>query len=146
MQLTGLNNTLSSSQTKMTIFLNYLQQVKPVLVHGFPTYEQSRVRALRMVVERPDFRLPFRQKAPTVLQALSTIYAHPEHLLTPEGLWNILMFQGVTYGSCYVENNLEWFDSCDEWEAYYDASTDSVKGDKLQYFLNKCAYGTANKH
>jgi hypothetical protein len=109
-------------------------------------YEHSNNRTLRMIAKRPDFRLPFRQKAPTIEKALNTIYSDCDRLRTPEGFWNVLSFRGVTYGSPYAENNLQWFDSYDEWADYYARSNHSVKGNKQRYFLNVCAYGFNNKH
>ena len=79
-------------------------------------------------------------------QALSTIYSEHHRLLTPEGLWNILTFRGATYGSPYAENDLQWFDTYEEWTDYYAASNKTFKGDKTQYFINVAAYGMRNKH
>lgn len=130
---------------KMTIFLNYLQELKPLLLNAFATYTASKNRTLRLVANRPDFLLPFRQKAPTMEKALETIYSDVDRLLTPEGLWNILTFRGATYGSLYAEHDLEWFDSCSEWDEYYEASTKSRHDQKSLYFINICAYGFNNK-
>jgi len=130
----------------MTIFLRYLQDVKTILVHGPAAYEQSNNRMLRMVAKRPDFRLPFRQKAPTMVKALHTIYSDRNRLRTPEGFWNVLTFRGVTYGSPYAQNKLQWFDSYDKWADYYAGSNDTAKGSKQRYFVDICAYGFNNKH
>jgi hypothetical protein len=130
----------------MTIFLKYLRDVKMILVHGPATYEQSNVRTLRMVAKRPDFRLPFRQKAPTMEKALYTIYSEHDRLRSPEGFWNVLTFRGVTYGSPYAEKQLQWFDTYDEWADYYARSNNTVKGNKQRYFVDVCAYGFNNKH
>ena len=145
---TGTIDALATetSQTKMTIFLTYLHDVKTILVHGSAAYELSNIRTLRMVAKRPDFRLPFRQKAPTMERALYTIYSDRDRLRTPEGFWNVLTFRGVTYGSPYAKNDLQWFNSYDEWADYYARSNDAVKGNKLRYFIDVCAYGFNNKH
>lgn len=124
---------------------------------------------MRLVARRPDFLLPFRQKAPTIDRALNTIYSDPGRLFTSEGFWNILTFRGMTYGSLYAKNDLEWFDSYPEWDEYYTASDKFVevikkkkkedkekqkgkekpkvvkKKEKEPYFVNMCAYGVSNK-
>jgi hypothetical protein len=133
-------------ETKMAIFSRYLHDVKTILVHGPAAYKQSNVRTLRRVAKRPDFLLPFRQKAPTMEKALNTIYSDRDRLRTPEGFWNVLTFRGVTYGSPYAENDLRWFDSYDEWADYHGKSNNTVNGNKLRYFVNVCAYGFNNKH
>jgi hypothetical protein len=99
---------------------------------------------LQRIANRPDFLLPFRQKAPTIEQALSTIYAGRDRLLNPEGLWNILMFRGATYGSLYAKCDLLWFDTCEEWTEYYTESKDTLDGEKTKYFVNISAYGYNN--
>lgn len=144
----------------MTIFLNYLLQVKVLLVDGYSNHKKSHIRILRLIANRPDFLLPFRQKAPTIEQALSTIYVVRDRLLRPEGLWNILMFRGVTYGSPYAKYDLQWFDTCEEWTRYFTESEDSVENKskskddppdtpedkKMRYFVNISAYGFNNIH
>lgn len=132
--------------TKLSIFLNYLQNLKPLLIEGFATHTASDNRTRRLVATRPDFLLPFRQKAPTIEKALNTIYSDPDRLLTPEGLWNILSFRGATYGSLYAKYDLEWFNSYSEWDEYYQTSTKTKNDQKEQYFVNICAYGFNNKH
>jgi hypothetical protein len=117
-----------------------------ILIHGQAVYEQSEIRTLQMIARRPDFLLPFRQKAPTMAQALSTIYSDHHRLLTPEGLWNILAFRGATYGSLYAKDDLQWFDTYEDWDNYYTASTNTLNGNKMQYFINVRAYGVNNRH
>jgi hypothetical protein len=129
----------------MTIFFNYLLELKPLLLNGFATYTTSSNRTLRLVAKRPDFLLPFRQKAPTIERALGTIYSDVDRLLTPEGLWNVLMFRGITYGSPYAKDDLEWFDSYSEWMEYHDTSNKSIEKKKERYFVNVCAYGFNNR-
>jgi hypothetical protein len=124
------------------VFLNYLQQLKPLLVDGFANDTVFSNRTVQKVANRPDFLLPFRQKAPTIKKALETIYSDTDRLLKPEGLWNILVFRGVTYGSLYAAEDLRWFDSYLEWNKYYQASK---KDRTKEYFVNTRAYGTVNR-
>ena len=113
-----------------------------MLVDEFANNTESSNQTIRKVAKRPDFLLPFRQKAPTIKKALETIYSDTDRLLEPEGLWNILTFRGVTYGSPYAEEDLEWFNSYSEWDEYYQAS----KKEQLNgYFVDTCAYGPSNR-
>jgi hypothetical protein len=58
------------------------------------------------------------------------------------------MFRGVFYGSSFAKNDLIWFNTLDEWLAFYNTSKKKAKGTDLskeatkeRYFVNKSAYG-----
>jgi hypothetical protein len=147
------------------MFLNYLHKLKPFLLNGIAAYQNSCDSMMQRIAKRPDFLLPFRQKAPMIEKAMCTIYSDTARLRTPEGLWNILSFRGVLYGSIYATEDLQWFNTYEEWDAYYKTSTkykslgqkkkgkdkDAGKNispdnkDKEGYFVNICAYGFNNK-
>ena len=96
---------------------------------------------LKKIAGQPDFYLPFRSLAPTVLKAKQTILSDPNRLNTPEGLFNLVAFQGVFYGSQFAREELRWFNSYDEWLEF------KTKSDKEEnYFVTKTAYGQAQKH
>ena len=78
-------------------------------------------------------------------KAMHTIYSNSERLCTPEGLFNVLMYRGVFYGSLYATNELKWFNSYQEWESFYSSSTRQKKGNKEAYYVNVNAYGCNNK-
>lgn len=135
---------LDVTDMKMAVLLNYLRQLKPLLVHGTEICLRSKDRLLSRVANRPDFLLPFRQKAPMIIKAMQTIYSTPDRLRTPEGFWNLLIYRGVFYGSTYATEDLRWFNSFEDWEAYFNDSTKTKDGEKEKYYANICAYGFNN--
>ena len=79
-----------------------------------------------------------------IIKAMQTIYSIPDQLHTPEGFWNILTYRGVFYGSPYATDDLQWFDSLENWKAYFEHSTKTHEGNKNLYYVNICAYGFNN--
>lgn len=61
--------------TKMSILLNYLRQLRPLLEEGVTTCLNSRDHLVKRIARHPDFLLPFRQKAPMINKAMQTIYS-----------------------------------------------------------------------
>lgn len=96
---------------------------------------------LKKIAGRTDFYLPFRSLAPTILKARQTILSDPNCLSTREGLFNLIAFRGVFYGSQFARDDLRWFNSYEEWQEF---KTNSIKDEK--YFVNKMAYGQVQKH
>lgn len=132
------------TEKKMSIFLNFLQLLKPLIIQGVQTHQNSVDKTIRKVANRIDFFLPFRQKAPMIVKAHQTIYSNQDRLRTPEGLWNILMYRGVLYGSPYATHDVRWFSTLGEWTNYLNTSTKEKDGEKEKYFVNICAYGFNN--
>ena len=81
------------------MFLDYLRHLIPLVKNGFTSYLNSNDAILKRVATSPDRLLPFRQMAPTVIKAYTVIYSNKERLRTRAGLFNVLMFRGVFYGS-----------------------------------------------
>jgi hypothetical protein len=76
--------------------------------------------------------------APTLSNALRVIYGDISRVRTFEGLFNILCFRGVFYGSDYAREDLKWLDGYDGWMA----TREGYSGRKgSNYFVNKSAYG-----
>ncbi|TFK69386.1 hypothetical protein BDN72DRAFT_767911, partial [Pluteus cervinus] len=102
---------------------------------------------LSKVASEPDFYLPFRQCAPSVVLAMQTIYSDPAALTSREGLFNILCFRGAFYRSAWAKEHLRWFNSYQEWESYLVLTLPNATPDEMEaYFVNKGAYGTPNRH
>jgi hypothetical protein len=98
-------------------------------------------RMLKKIAGCPDFFLPFRSLAPTILKARQTILSDPNRLSTREGLFNLIAFRGVFYGSQFAREDLRWFNSYEEWQEF---KTNSIMDEN--YFVNKMAYGQVQKH
>ena len=52
--------------------------------------------------KRPDYLIPFRQHAPCAARASQTIYADHSEISSIAGLFNILCYRGVFYGSLWA--------------------------------------------
>ncbi|TFK58448.1 hypothetical protein BDN72DRAFT_913232, partial [Pluteus cervinus] len=87
-----------------------------------------------------DFFLPFRQKAPTIVRACQIIFSDPGRLKGKIGLFNLLAFRAVFYGSPWARNALEWFSGQDAWKDIVIPGEFSEVAE--EYFVNKKAYGT----
>lgn len=96
---------------------------------------------LKKIAGRADFYLPFRSLAPTILKARQTILSDSNRLSTREGLFNLVAFRGVFYGSQFACEELRWFNSYEEWLEF---KTHSNKEET--YFVTKTAYGRAQKY
>ena len=123
--------TPSHSETRikqMGVFLDYLQHLIPLVKNGFSMYENFPDLILCRIAKSPDRLLPFRQKAPTVVKAFDVIYRNTDDLCTRAGLFNVLMFRGVFYGSPFAKNDLRWFNTLDEWHVFYATSKRKAKG------------------
>ena len=132
----------------MRVFLDYLRHLIPLVKNGFTSYLNSSDAILKRVATSPDRLLPFRQMAPTLIKAYTVIYSNKERLRTRAGLFNVLMFRGVFYGSPFASEDLVWFNDLEEWESYYENSQKTARGSdkskkptKERYFVCKTAYG-----
>jgi hypothetical protein len=96
---------------------------------------------LRKIAGRTDFYLPFRSLAPTILKAKQTILSDCNRLSTREGIFNLVAFRGVFYGSEFARERLRWFNSYEEWLEF---KTNSDKEES--YFVTKTAYGRGQKY
>ncbi|KDR65602.1 hypothetical protein GALMADRAFT_81690 [Galerina marginata CBS 339.88] len=132
------DNTIK--EKKMQVFVDYLEELAPLVGMGIKAFTKSKIKHLKQVAGRPDFLMPFRQKAPTMMRAMETIYKDPDNLLTPAGIINTLCFRGVFYGATFAKEELRWFNNLEEWTKFYNEH--KLSGDaKKTYFVNKSAYG-----
>ena len=96
---------------------------------------------LKKIAGRTDFYLPFRSLAPTILKAKQTILSDCNRLSTREGIFNLVAFRGVFYGSEFARDTLCWFNSYEEWLEFKRNSNKEES-----YFVKKTAYGRAQKY
>ena len=96
---------------------------------------------LKKIAGRTDFYLPFRSLAPTILKAKQTILSDCNRLSTREGLFNLVAFRGVFYGSEFAKETLCWFNSYEEWLEF------KIHSNKEEsHFVTKTAYGKGQKY
>ena len=91
------------TQPQETI-LRFLRYLLPIISssHSSSTSESSNV--MKKVKSDLDYFLPFRQHAPSLANARHEIYADIDRLTSPTGigLFNILAFRGVFFGSPFA--------------------------------------------
>jgi hypothetical protein len=66
-----------------------------------------------------DYYLPFRQCAPTMKRAMDVLYSDCNRLHTSQGFANVLAFRGIFYGSDFAQDDFQYFNSREEWDAFY---------------------------
>lgn len=97
---------------------------------------------LERIATKLDFFLPFRSLAPMIVKARETILSDRARLHTREGLFNLLAFRGVFYGSPFARDDLRWFKSFDDWLAFEAKNKSKGKA----YFVCANAYGSAQSN
>ncbi|KAJ3508347.1 hypothetical protein NLJ89_g5806 [Agrocybe chaxingu] len=122
--------------------VEFLDRLAPLVSNNFAVPAGNKDVILGKVVQKLDFFLPFRRRAPTMARAMDTIYADNQRLRTGAGLLNILAFRAIFYGSSYAKEGLHWFDSPTDAQAFYD-SYGSTETERQAYFINLNAYGNA---
>lgn len=136
-----------SQEVRSDVFLTWLRGILPLVQpaenetattpYSLDTSKQTDP-ILHKIQQRPDFYLPFRDRAPTRQHVMGTIYNNTETLRTPQGFWSVLAHRGVFYGSDFEFKERKSFNHIDEWKAFKATSS---KPDS--YFANPNAFGTA---
>lgn len=98
-----------------------------------------------------DYYLPFRQYAPSLANARQEIYADVNRLASPTGvgLFNILAFRGVFFGSPFAKSDhFKWFNRYEDWESFMiEEKDEATKDDRTEedYYVKKSCYGRSQK-
>jgi len=98
-----------------------------------------------------DFFLPFRRHAPSLANARREIYADLDRLTssTGVGLFNILAFRGVFFGSPFAKSDrFQWFDQFEDWVRFtVDEKEEATKDDRdeEEYYVKRNCYGRPQK-
>lgn len=96
---------------------------------------------MKRVSSDRDFFLPFRQHAPSLVNARSEIYADIDRLASPTGFFNILTFRGVFFGSPFAQSDrFKWFDQYDDWKRFM---IDENKEE--EFYVKRNCYGRTQK-
>ncbi|TFK58240.1 hypothetical protein BDN72DRAFT_906932 [Pluteus cervinus] len=128
-----------------TEIIDFLDTLYPLVEHSLASCRNSPNMLLAAAAKRLDFYSPFRQLAPTIAHAMTTLYSNTTRLTTNVGLVNAVCFRGLFYGSQWARNHLTWFDSIEDWTSYYSAFSRIPKGaNKERYFISVNPYGTPN--
>ncbi|KAF9522806.1 hypothetical protein CPB83DRAFT_727948, partial [Crepidotus variabilis] len=140
-----LSHTKSSPQEGHETFKDFILELLPMANEGItsPNHQQSSSALIQKVQKRLDFLLPFRSLAPTFVMAKSTILSNQERLNTRAGLFNLVAFRGVFYGSYFAKTDLRYFADLAAWKCHYCDAVPPDNMTKEAYYINKNCYGTA---
>ena len=98
-----------------------------------------------------DFFLRFRRHAPSLANARRKIYADVDQLTssTGIGLFNVLAFRGVFFGSPFAKSDrFRWFDRFEDWECFtVDEKEEATKDNHIEekYYVKRNCYGRSQK-
>jgi len=98
-----------------------------------------------------DFFLPFRRHAPSLANAQREIYADLDRLTssTGVGLFNVLAFRGVFFGSPFAQSDrFQWFDRFEDWVRFtIDEKKEATKDGRNEekYYVKRNCYGRTQK-
>ena len=98
-----------------------------------------------------DYLLPFRQYAPSLANAWCEIYTDIDRLASPTGvgLFNILAFRGVFFGSPFAKSDhFRWFNHYEDWERFIiDKREEATKDGRIEedYYVKINCYGRSQK-
>jgi len=101
------------------------------------------------VLSNLDYFLPFRQHAPSLINARREIYADIDRFPGEHGagLFNVLAFRGVFFGSPFAQSDrYRWFDTFADWErfraeGYEVAKKHGKDGKEEKYYVKQNCYG-----
>jgi hypothetical protein len=106
---------------------------------------------MKKVKSNLDYFLPFRQHAPSLINARREIYADVDRLASPTGVgfFNILAFRGVFFGSPFAQSaHFKWFDGYDDWESFMiDKKGEATKDGRVEeeYYVKRNCYGSSQQ-
>ncbi|KAA1470366.1 hypothetical protein DENSPDRAFT_685237 [Dentipellis sp. KUC8613] len=98
---------------------------------------------LKAIADKPDFLLPFREKAPSVLAVRKEDGPFsPGYLNTRAGFFSALIFRGITFRCDFLVNHRTVFQSLEDWQTYRASLDPSLPP---TYFCKTDAYGKNTK-
>jgi hypothetical protein len=106
---------------------------------------------IKKIKSELDFFLPFRQHAPSLANARREIYSDVDRLASPTGvgLFNILAFRGVFFGSPFAKSDhFRWFNHYEDWERFMiDEKEEATKDGRIEedYYVKLNCYGRSQK-
>lgn len=107
----------------MQRFLQFLRDLHPLIDDTLPEHSPTLLQA--KVSAELDYRLPFREKAPSRTKILASPDGpfSPDHISTREGIFSALIFRGITFCTkALLEiDHSGYFDSLEAWNSFVNA-------------------------
>ena len=131
------------------MILRFLRHLLPIILPSHSSSTSGYV--MKKVQSDLDYFLPFRQHAPSLANARREIYADVHRLANPTGigLFNILAFRGVFFGSPFAKSNhFRWFCGYEDWEGFMiDGKEEARKDGRIEeeYYVKQNCYGHSQK-
>jgi hypothetical protein len=129
--------------------LQFLRHLLPIISPSHSSSTSGYV--MEKVRSDLDYFLPFRQHAPSLANARREIYADVIRLARPTGvgLFNILAFRGVFFGSPFATSDrFKWFHRYQDWERFMiDEKDEATKDGRVEeaYYVKRNCYGRSQK-
>jgi hypothetical protein len=127
------------------MIVKFLRHLLPILSPTFVPPPPNKEIVINKVISNLDYYLPFRQHAPSLANARQKIYIDVDRFARDDGvgLFNILAFRGVFFGSPFAKSNrYRWFDSLSDWERFRDTEKEEeLKHKDEEYYVKKNCYG-----
>jgi hypothetical protein len=129
------------------LIVQLLRHLLPIISPSDSSSTFSYIR--EKVQSNLDFYLPFRRHAPSLANARREIYADSDRLASPTGLFNILAFRGVFFGSPFAQSDrFKWFSGYKEWKSFaVDEEEEATKDGRIEeeYYVKRNCYGRPQK-
>jgi hypothetical protein len=109
---------------------------------------------MKKVLTDLDFYLPFRQHAPSLINARYKIYAEVDRFPGEDGagFFNVLAFRGVFFGSPFAQSDrYQRFNTLEDWKRFQAEGTEVAErhgkdGDEEKYYVKRNCYGQTLVH
>ena len=127
--------------------LQFLRHLLP-LVHP-PSGTPTTGKVISKIISDLDYYMPFRQHAPSMMNARRAIYNDLGRLACDDGVgfFNVLAFRGVFFGSPFARSNrFRWFESFKDWSRFKDEGLEEAlkvcPTKEEDYYVKKNCYGS----
>ena len=123
-----------------------MRHFHPIILPSFVPPTTGKV--IPKVLTNRDFYLPFRQHAPSLVNARHNIYdvdRFPGE--DGAGFFNVLAFRGVFFGSPFAQSDrYRWFSTLEDWIRFKEEGTEVAKRDgkdgvEEKYYVKRNCYG-----
>jgi hypothetical protein len=128
--------------------LRFLHHLLPLLLPSSGPPIQGKV--INKIISDFDYFMPFRQHAPSLINARNAIYTDLSRLASNDGVgfFNVLAFRGVFFGSPFARSDrFQWFESFHDWCLFREEGREEAlkicPAKEEEYYVKKNCYGSS---